>query len=289
MFGIGLPELIILFSFSIPAIVGGLLAKSKGRSVFAWFILCYIFLFPIIILHFLQPLNEVEGKYRQCPKCREIIEWRAQICKHCKSDIETVKSYITMSDLTIRVTLSALIVGSIAFSAGFFGPIFFSTSNLGPLLGIFITGPVGTLAGALWGIVSSAKNANARVTRAMLAWLSAVWVLTLLYTLFITGLATQLALPAIGLQCLIVASSAFLLYCVDTRTRLPQSVKRCGPVAITVLVLIMLMTVFPPITKPWWGSPRRRKRMRILLRLYQRSLSFSTNGSTRVIISPCLR
>jgi hypothetical protein len=256
MFGIGLPELIILFSFSIPAIVGGLLAKSKGRSVFAWFILCYIFLFPIIILLFLHPLKEVEGKYRQCPKCREIIEWRAQICKHCKSDIETVKSYITMSDLTIRVTLSALIVGSIAFSAGFFGPIFFSTSNLGPLLGIFLTGPVGTLAGVLWGIVSSAKNANARVMRAMLAWLSAVWVLTLLYTLFIAGLATQWVLPAIGLQGLIIASSVFLLYCADTRTRLSQSVKRCGPVAITVLALIMLMTVFPPITKPWWGKPK---------------------------------
>jgi hypothetical protein len=255
MFGIGFFELIILFSFSIPAIIGGLLAKSKGRSVFAWFILCYIFLFPIIILLFLQPLKEVEGKYRQCPKCREIIKWKAQICKHCKSDIETVKGYITISDLTLRITLSALLVGSIAFSAGFFGPIIFSSSNQGPLLGIFVTGPVGTLAGALWGIVSSAKNANARVMRAMLAWLSSVWVLTLLYTLLFF-IVPQWVLPAIGLQGLIVASSIFLLYRADTRTNLPQSVKRCGPVAVTVLALIMLMTVFPPITRPWWGEPK---------------------------------
>ena len=167
--------------------------------------------------------------------------------------MRTRQGDITMSDPTGRVIRSALLVGGLAFAAGVFGPIFFSTSNLGPLLGILITGPVGTLAGALWGIVSSAKDANAPETRAMLAWLSAVWVLTLLYTLFMIGLAAQAALPAIGLQGLIVASSAFLLYRADTRTRLPQSVKRCGPVAIAVLALIMLMTVFPPITRPWWG------------------------------------
>jgi hypothetical protein len=167
--------------------------------------------------------------------------------------MRTRQGNITMLDLTLRVIFSALLVGSLAFAAGFVGPIFFSTSNLGPLLGIFITGPVGTLVGAIWGIVSSAKNANRLALRAMLAWLSAVWVLTLLYTLGII-LCPQWVLPVIGVQGLIVASSAFLLYRADTRTRLPQSVKRCRPVAITAIAFIMLTTVFPPITRPWWDS-----------------------------------
>jgi hypothetical protein len=50
--------------------------------------------------------------------------------------------------------LGALIVGGIGFTAGFFGPIIFSPqSNQGPLLGIFITGPLGFLAGAVIGAI----------------------------------------------------------------------------------------------------------------------------------------
>ena len=167
--------------------------------------------------------------------------------------MSTRQSDIRTSHYSRRVIRSALLVGSLAFAAGFLGPLFFSTSNLGPLLGIFVTGPVGTLAGALWGIVRSAKNATAPETRALLAWLSAVWVLTLLYTLFMIGLATQAALPAIALQALIGGSSAVLLYRGNARTRLSERVHRSRPVAIATLALIMLMTVFPPVTRPWWA------------------------------------
>jgi hypothetical protein len=46
----------------------------------------------------------------------------------------------------------AAIVGGIAFCAGFFGPIIFAPgANQGPLLGIFITGPLGVVAGAVGG------------------------------------------------------------------------------------------------------------------------------------------
>ena len=52
----------------------------------------------------------------------------------------------------------ALIVGGIGFCAGFFGPMVFAPdANQGPLLGIFITGPLGALLGAIGGVVY-AKN-----------------------------------------------------------------------------------------------------------------------------------
>jgi hypothetical protein len=45
-------------------------------------------------------------------------------------------------------------VGGIGFSAGFFGPIIFAPeANQGPLLGIFITGPLGFLIGSVGGFV----------------------------------------------------------------------------------------------------------------------------------------
>lgn len=46
----------------------------------------------------------------------------------------------------------ALLIGAIGFSGGFFGPIIFAPgANQGPLLGIFITGPVGFILGAISG------------------------------------------------------------------------------------------------------------------------------------------
>jgi len=53
----------------------------------------------------------------------------------------------------------ALFIGAIAFSAGFFGPIVLTPdANQGPLLGIFITGPLGLLAGLVWGIARAVRR-----------------------------------------------------------------------------------------------------------------------------------
>ena len=167
--------------------------------------------------------------------------------------------HIPTSNPSLRIIRSALTVGSLAFVAGFLGPIYFSESNLGPLLGIFYTGPVGTLAGALWGVVRSAKVASATETRAVLTWLLAIWVLTLLYTLFLLGFSGSAAPPAIGVQGLIVGTSAFLLYGSGVRERLSAPLRRCGPVVLTALVLIFLMTVFPPVRRNWWDPQSKRQ------------------------------
>ena len=50
-------------------------------------------------------------------------------------------------------TLLLLAVGGLGFALGFFGPMLLAPdANQGPLLGIFITGPLGFLAGLVWGI-----------------------------------------------------------------------------------------------------------------------------------------
>ena len=58
------------------------------------------------------------------------------------------------ANLASCIFSGALLLGGVGFSAGFFGPIIFSPgANQGPLLGLFITGPMGFLLGGLAGLV----------------------------------------------------------------------------------------------------------------------------------------
>jgi hypothetical protein len=60
----------------------------------------------------------------------------------------------------------ALIVGGVGFVGGFFGPMIFAPdANQGPLLGLFVTGPLGFLLGGaggfVYGLVRRSRHANA--------------------------------------------------------------------------------------------------------------------------------
>jgi hypothetical protein len=86
--------------------------------------------------------------------------WLANIIAFCLSISIGLFMYRKMGRNDNRVLTYALkgavLLGAIGFSIGFFGPIIFTpSSNQGPLLGIFITGPIGFLlgliAGALYG------------------------------------------------------------------------------------------------------------------------------------------
>jgi hypothetical protein len=164
------------------------------------------------------------------------------------------------SSLSARVLRSALLVGALAFTAGFVAPLILSRSNLGPLLGIFVAGPVGALAGALWGLMRAATHSNPAPTSAILTWLAAIWGVTLLYTLFLLGLSPQAAVLGIGLQALIVMATAFLLYGAGPRAEASEPLHRRGPVVLGTLGLILLTTAFPPVTDPWWGPQAARER-----------------------------
>ena len=66
---------------------------------------------------------------------------------------------------TLRVLRTAMIVGGVAFAAGFFGPILLAPdANQGPLLGIFITGPLGFAVGLAWGVWREIRRAAVKPT-----------------------------------------------------------------------------------------------------------------------------
>jgi hypothetical protein len=57
--------------------------------------------------------------------------------------------------------MPAVILGAIAFAVGFFGPrIWAPDANQGPLLGIFITGPLGFVFGMGWGVFRESQRAT---------------------------------------------------------------------------------------------------------------------------------
>jgi hypothetical protein len=58
-----------------------------------------------------------------------------------------------------HILLSAVIFGGVGFAGGFFGPLIFAPdANQGPLLGIFITGPIGVVIGIAYGLVKSRRE-----------------------------------------------------------------------------------------------------------------------------------
>jgi len=167
--------------------------------------------------------------------------------------VEATNSEVDTPSLLASVAKWAMIIGSIAFVGGFVGSIFLSSSNLGPLLGIFVTGPVGVLAGALWGAVHWAIHSAGSEVAAVTRWIALLWIMALFYTLLMVRLVAKAALPGVAVQLLILFASVFLLYHHGTGKRLPEMVQKCGPIALAVNTVIVAMTLFPPVMRPWWG------------------------------------
>lgn len=67
----------------------------------------------------------------------------------------------------IAITLGEGTGMAIVFLAGFFGPLIFTPeANQGPLLGMFFTGPLGFVAGGLFGLISGSLYVWTRGHRA---------------------------------------------------------------------------------------------------------------------------
>ena len=55
----------------------------------------------------------------------------------------------------------ALLIGAISFIIGFIGPMLIvPEANQGPMLGLFIAGPIGTIVGAIAGLIYAKKRIN---------------------------------------------------------------------------------------------------------------------------------
>jgi len=150
----------------------------------------------------------------------------------------------------------AVIVGGVGFLGGFVGPLLLSDSNtLGPLWGILVTGPIGALAGGVWGAVRwAASNAKAAVGQA-LQWVVVIWLIALAYTLLsFSRFGPHTALWALGLQLFLLAATAKLLWGKRTSPPLRSWPRRFRSIVVAGIFLGAVMTAFPPVTSPSWNT-----------------------------------
>lgn len=74
-------------------------------------------------------------------------------------------------DAVLRILRWAIVFGGVGFVLGFFGPMILAPdANQGPMLGIFITGPLGALAGAAYGLWHELRGTGAVATDAAAGW-----------------------------------------------------------------------------------------------------------------------
>jgi len=72
----------LLFLWPMFALLIGILAKARGRSGLAWFVLALVFS-PLVAGLALLLLPEGRAGKRQCPTCAEYVRVEASKCHHC--------------------------------------------------------------------------------------------------------------------------------------------------------------------------------------------------------------
>ncbi len=154
-------------------------------------------------------------------------------------------------DPVAQVVRWTLVISAVSFVVGFVGPLILSNSNLGPLLGIFVTGPLGFLVGGLVGALR-VSNRSARLSSKVIA---VVWALALAYTYLTVPLVVSMVYFLVPLHALIIVSTIYLLANPTTRAQLPDNLRHSGLVAIAAQVIILAMTLYLPVIKPSGAAP----------------------------------
>jgi hypothetical protein len=147
-----------------------------------------------------------------------------------------------------RIIFCALIAGGIGFAGGFFGPILLTPkSNLGPLLGILITGPLGFMLGPVIGVATLIRKTTLKSLCTAWLWLIVSWVLA-------CGFYNFLAAPAVGLMIITIAVAAALFVHTLRRLAPPSAAVNYGLILLGGALSILCLSAFPPVVAPSWGN-----------------------------------
>ncbi len=88
----------LLFLWIVLGLVIALIARSKGRSGFGWFVYGAL-IWPVALVHILVLRRTVEAEERHaraegripCPHCAEFVKRQARVCLHCRQDISPAR------------------------------------------------------------------------------------------------------------------------------------------------------------------------------------------------------
>jgi ribosomal protein L32 len=71
---------------ALVGILGGIIAAKKGRNLFFWGLICFIFPLSVLIIGILPPVLK-SGATKQCPYCKKIIRGAASECSSCGKEM----------------------------------------------------------------------------------------------------------------------------------------------------------------------------------------------------------
>jgi hypothetical protein len=157
-----------------------------------------------------------------------------------------------------KIMVFGVVAGLIGFGIGYVAPVLVSQSNLGPLLGILVTGPVGALAGAGLGLARCSREAGVRESKSVVVYWSAICLLALFYTAFLLKIAPRLALGALVLLVILTICTA-----VAGRSEEAHPAGFLSRHRIPILIamtLVVVSSLFPPVAA---GSAETAGQMRM--------------------------
>ena len=153
-----------------------------------------------------------------------------------------------------RVMFCSMIAGTVGFAGGFFGPMIFRPdSNLGPLFGIIVTGPLGFLLGPVIGVATMIRRTSLAALPRAASWLALQFVLACgFYWLF----AEVFVWNSFGLMMLLATAIVGAVLFAHTLKHLdpPRAIVAMGVILLVGIAAMLVLSTFPPVMAPSWGK-----------------------------------
>ena len=157
-----------------------------------------------------------------------------------------------------RIVLCTILAGVIGFAGGFFGPILLTPkSPQGPLLGILLTGPIGVSSGPAIGVATLIGKTNLKTLPKAWWYLAVSWLLACGFYYYTTDISIMQAKGGGGVMTLtLLVGAALGVHC--AKSLHPPKAVTCNNLIMLIGGAVMLfMSMFPPVVKPWWGEAKR--------------------------------
>lgn len=75
--------LFIAAFFGLPGVLGGWLARGRGKNPVIWALGSALFPFALLVLWYQKPDHEVPGHFRKCSSCGAVYAWKSPSCIYC--------------------------------------------------------------------------------------------------------------------------------------------------------------------------------------------------------------
>lgn len=164
--------------------------------------------------------------------------------------------------LLSRIAYTSTVLGGIGLVIGYFGPLVLAPNkNLGPLLGILFTGPLGVMLGPPIGVATLLKTTTLESLSEAWRGLVAGWILACCYYC-LSDATIVVAIVAVGVMIVSLLVVALVIYTAKS-LQSPSSAIRTGYILLAGGLVMLLLSLCPPVIKSSLGDPSTNARVQL--------------------------